>query len=573
MSEIDQSKSPSTRISSWVLLLAVAWFLLFSCSLARQTPRGDETEFWQCAVSVLKTGLPTCYASPDAPVRPGLWHPPTYIYSMAASLATFGIGFVQARLPGILAVLLTAWALMTFARDAGSNSALDARQSRLLGAIFLLCPLTCHYATLLDIDGTMLTCVTTATLLLLARVHIQSAGRLGCLLGCALAICFLVKTTTSLLLLPAIAISVWRQRGYRDSVICTGLAAVVGMAGLFCGMAAFSAATGMSPEMPISHNVGSLQGSQSDVKGVGGLSGLPYKLVYKVWMAKNAVLWLSPFLLLLAVPASLEIVRRGTGSEFAAVFFCWGTLLGYSFIQVTSYGFPKYAAPALPWLVWLAFRTVLWTIDGCRRASRPDLALGVAVSLTAAFAVSFGDPFLVVLKDSRSAMWDVVRGLAMHYALPCAAGALFVLVCSRFSRLAAPYWVLLFLIAAWAGTSVSLLAHQAGADYYTSYRYGDVGLEEVAARARPLLRPGDVPLVPRDVGLWLGHDYWPATPMVYAQRGTALLGDPRTTVLVYRPGELDDPARVPEFAPLLQKYFQTPTRIGTLMLVGRKPRP
>src|SRR5690242_21278329 len=102
--EEDIRMNPDKSIRALLIAAFAAAALVFAANAARYLPsplRFDETEFARQAGGILKHGTPFLYYPEDSRVRTrpffnytsayyGMWHPPVYLYSLAASARFFG---------------------------------------------------------------------------------------------------------------------------------------------------------------------------------------------------------------------------------------------------------------------------------------------------------------------------------------------------------------------------------------------------------------------------------------------------------------------------------------------------
>ncbi|MBI3890387.1 MAG: glycosyltransferase family 39 protein [Candidatus Wallbacteria bacterium] len=504
-----------------------------------------------------------------------MWHPPLYIYSTALCVRLFGDGPVQLRLVGLLSVLAAAGMLFLLARDTAPGAEEGKRRAHAAVALYLLSPLAVQMALLLDIDNSVLTAALLAFLLFFHRHAAEPSPATAFRTGLAFGACLLAKMTTPLLLPVAAAAGWCREAGPRRAtasvllVFATGATAFTALLGGYCLL------TGMPFDMPWKHNfLRHLPGAVAHTTSYGALSGPLFRAAYHAWMGKNAILWLSPFLLLLALPETLRIAREGSRSETTAAFLAWASLGGYIYVQVIVAGFPKYIGVTLPLMTWLAAPAAVGAARAVRESARAR-ALGVASAVSLAlFVLLFGDPFPQALLTYRGSERIVVTSILLGYGLPLAAGTALFLWIGRGASIAPRQCVALWLLTAWLGSSASLLARQCANNYESRYFYGQTGFEEVVARLKQLVRPGDTPLCLLDVAHYAGCDFLLATEGNYARpQLAAQLAEPRVSAVVYRVRELEDPARHPTLRPLFERYFEPPESYGSFGLMRRKGVP
>lgn len=220
--------------------------------------RFDETEWPAQAVGIVRHGVPellyseekvvyfspTMYYGFDA--HYGMWHPPIYLYSLAATAGLFGTGNVAMRatsLAWFLLSLVVVWKIAAILLGKGFPVLLRAVPI----ALILMTPLLMEGGLMLDIDNTSL-CF---AILLLLWLYLQdpdtvSPRRLG-LLALAFAFALASKLTTPYMLVASIAAyQVLRHQPIRGlvqaTVIGVGGSAVFGAAYLaYCALLRYPA--------------------------------------------------------------------------------------------------------------------------------------------------------------------------------------------------------------------------------------------------------------------------------------------------------------------------------------------
>src|SRR5947207_11412473 len=186
-------------------------FLLLSSFQASKPLHLDEMDFPAVAHATAHTGLPIYYRGEGAEHWSGLYHPPLYIYCLAAWFKIFGYGISQARMFGAACALLQGWIVICILRILFSKIVTRPIEP-FFWLIFLLNPYTLQTAAIPDIDSTiygpLLGLVIYSALRLCWRDG-QWRVEEPCLIeigsvGLILAITFWAKLTTVWLLLPAI---------------------------------------------------------------------------------------------------------------------------------------------------------------------------------------------------------------------------------------------------------------------------------------------------------------------------------------------------------------------------------
>src|SRR6478752_1836898 len=98
------------NLGSWLAkrvgLLSIAFFLLLSANQAWKPLHLDNMDFPAVAKATAETGLPIYYRGEENPKHLGLYHPPLYIYSLAAWYRLFGPTPTATRMFGALFAIL-----------------------------------------------------------------------------------------------------------------------------------------------------------------------------------------------------------------------------------------------------------------------------------------------------------------------------------------------------------------------------------------------------------------------------------------------------------------------------------
>jgi hypothetical protein len=220
--------------------------------------RFDETEWPPQAIGILKHGVPKLLYSEESvrwatsnmyygfDAHYGMWHPPTYLYSLAATAELFGTGTVAMRatsLAWLLLSLVVVWQITGLLLGKGAPLLVRAVPI----ALILMTPLLMQGGLYLDIDNTSLL----FALLVVVWLYLQdpdtvSPRRLG-LLALAFAFALASKLTTPYMLLASIGVyQLLRRQPIRAFVqpafIGIGGTAVFGIAYLaYCALLRYPA--------------------------------------------------------------------------------------------------------------------------------------------------------------------------------------------------------------------------------------------------------------------------------------------------------------------------------------------
>ncbi len=433
---------------------------------------GQPIDSWEwlnrCAGErIVAWGLPVVdYPVGDEPAAPParptllLIHPPSSAYLIASALRLLGDGDGPARVPGLLAVLVTAAVLATLVRRHGTPTIGWAPAAA--AALYLVHPAALHGALYLSFsEGTLLP----LTWILFLLAWFETLGRAlavrVAVLGLAFALALWAKITTSLALPAAAALVGLATEGLGTGMILGAGIGVLGAAA-FLGswwlyLAHLATLTGLAPGAlwmaPFSYLAGEAQ--------VFSIAGLALN-------AARTLLYLGPFLVLAAGVAIVRRLavdagqRRGTSSDIVAV-LAVGVSVVYLVLPGGTGSFPKYHLVILPLLAWLAVEEL--AREPIRRPALGLLLLGVGL-LHYAFVV--GDPLLLLNHDLRLAQLTggpahVLARLGVAAALSLLFPAVVVILLRR--------WRPAVLIAA-AASHLALVLVQAQAGYFTKHLYG-----------------------------------------------------------------------------------------------------
>ena len=273
--------------------------------------RFDEADFADQAQGTLRHGTPKILPAEDRLVQPhgylgygaryGLWHPPVYLYSLAASLALFGVGDWQLRMVGLLWFGVSLWLGTRLLRRApglaGPRSPPLAIGVAL--ALALLTPLLMEGSLAVDIDNTSLT----ASLLLWLWVYVRAPDQFTLRRSLVLALIFtgcLWSKLTSPFLLLAGTVLYQGLRGHWGRGVLQGITvAVLGTALFALTYRLYCWGTAYPPAFMFEFTYGPRR------YGYAAASSLPHLLQALRWH----VVWLSPAVTLLFGTVAVSRVR------------------------------------------------------------------------------------------------------------------------------------------------------------------------------------------------------------------------------------------------------------------------
>ncbi|MDQ3171532.1 MAG: glycosyltransferase family 39 protein [Acidobacteriota bacterium] len=331
-------------------LLACATFMLAATSAQyiNRPFRFDEAEFALIVRDgILRHGVPAIPAAERRvlPIKPavepaephlGMWHPPLYMYALAAAAMVTPADNWGLRAVGLIALLASvalAWRIARRLLPGVPRTAVA-----LAAAAPLLSPLVIESALLIDIDGTVL-----MPLLLLfferwLAWRDDLTPRRVALLSAIVAVSLTAKLTTPFIALAAAALHAMLDQGRVRRVGALVIAGAAGTAVFAAAYMTYCIATGYPAGFMFD-----LYGLRADEMG-GGRKLADFALSLR-WNTA----WISPLLILLIVlhggTRAWALIRRRE-SEPADLLWIFAAISAAAYIGVAAY-WGKYMAPAV----------------------------------------------------------------------------------------------------------------------------------------------------------------------------------------------------------------------------------
>lgn len=475
----------------------------------------DNVDFPVAAGAAARTGLPVYYRGEFTPALSGLFHPPLYIYSLAAWFRAFGEGPVQARAFGFVCALLLGWLWLEIWKTISGRR--NGGACVWFWPLFLLNPYTLQGASITDIDTTVYGPLLAGILLASLRMGWRDGNPRNDAvsphewagLAALMTLALWAKLTTVWAVLPAAALLLATRLGVRKALLGTAAAALSAVA-LFLGTyALYGWLTGLDVWYSVRFTIESflIRGTNASQGLAGRLSAYWSNLQF---MAPFHARWTGvlPWILAAAALAAAfrRAVREGSHRErtlSVLLVLALGVTLYYC-AHTPTYGLApfKYVYVFWPAVVLCvaeyterAFQTA--AAGGGAKARRLELAAAcIWLASAAATLLWIGDRLLY---ENRT-LWP--QSLALW--IPGAAAAVAVL----FSKRAWGAAALVAAVAASGGFSLGVAAAQAKAQYSTTYDYGQEGLAETACFLRAHTAPGDRLVCMKDVGYLAGRRYY-----------------------------------------------------------------
>lgn len=465
----------SRRNTLTIGFLGSALFLVFSIPGLNDLVIVDEAIFASTIRSVSQTGVAKYYAGESVGSKGGLWHPPTYIYYVAAWFSSFGASSVVARIATLMFSLLTVPVVgLLGAKIAIETGDTDPKISATAAVLlYVTAPLVIQNGTLVDIDGSMLALGVSLFLYWALdnfeptvdnwpRTFLGIVGWFACL------------TWIKFGMLPVLLLCFFIYTTYKEGLKRGVKAASGALAGIVIFILTWGVVSmifDLSFVEPFIHNFGSiLEGSRN--------ISTQKRLLMSAWGLYIELLWLSPFLLIIGVmalfrevPSGVAELRRQTIQSGSALLLSVSilTILQYAILAKVPYGFPKYLGIVTPLMSALggvvAARTMLL------RRSRKMWALSGGLVVVVALGIFLiRDPFLVSFNRGYGTVVRQSLGTLLSVA---GLGTIVYLILSNSGQaIGKQQLVTTVLIILLLGMNGGLLAQQATADYSTQYFYG-----------------------------------------------------------------------------------------------------
>lgn len=474
----------------------------------------DNMDFPAVAKAASETGVPIYYRGEENPRHSGLYHPPLYIYCLAAWFRLFGFGEAQARLFGLACLFLYGWIVLYGVRLLFGKP-LEKLAAPWFWILFLLNPYTLQSAAVLDIDTTVYGPLLAGLLAAALRIGWsdgaprQDAVRAADLGWVALltALALWAKLTTVMSALPAVLVLLAGSMGWRRALLSGGAALGSGLGLFLASYFLYGWATGQDVMYTFRFTAMSLSQRSSSGTAWQWLAAHGRTLLdMAVWQVEWSGLlpWVvAPVMALKAAGSGwLKDDRR---MRDAAVVLVWALFVtGFYCALLYTYGRSPFKYVFVSWGMVTACAAVACALAWERLSSLPAAFAGaVRVGAWLAFAACF----LASARWLRDRMvLEGAMSLTGHlaFALPAAAALAGLILWRR--RLAPA--LLCPAVLAHAGVMLGVALAMARAPYPTTYDYGQEGFDETVCFLRQHTAPGDAILSMKDVGFRAGRRYY-----------------------------------------------------------------
>ncbi len=446
--------------------------------------RYDEVDFAAQAGGIIEHGVPKVTRFGE--VHYGMWHPPLYLYSLAASRYALGPSNWGARSAGVI------W-------FAGIAVLIWRRAGPVPVCLALLSPLVAQGIFFLDIDNTSLAFALVLFGFIFSENPRSSALRTTVVLAGILLLAFWSKLTTPFVLLVAAFVfhALNRDWGGLRRIAMVG---IIATATFFATYFLYCLITGYPADFMFATTY---LGKRDMYMSAAGRS--PTQALHAVWWN---VIWFSPALSLLFALLAVDRVRaywkeRHVEAVDFWVLFALSVFGAYAVWAgvMGKYTFPAAVAASIALGLWLPqqLRTVRFT--------KPSL-LGIAAALLLVWHIALIPPLQVkepaaaagpamvatALRNPRNiALLVTIAGFALFAAITTRA-----LSGSQGARLATA-----LLVCATVANSVEAVKLMLSPDDRSPYRpFRERGFESAVQTLNRTLLPTDTIIAPKDVGFY-----------------------------------------------------------------------
>ncbi len=495
---------------------AVLLFLVLAAHQAAKPLHLDNMDFPAVAQATAHSGKPVYYRGEENRLHSGLYHPPLYIYTLAAWFRLFGFGPAQARIFGALCALLQGWlALRILSLLFGGER---VRQwSWLFWPLFLLNPYTLQGSAIADIDSTIYGPLLSLVLFSALRISWQD-GRWRQdeprlwepgLVALALTVALWAKVTTVLLLFPFLFLLFAPRLGWKRGAVLTLGVSAAGLGAFALTYWLYGVLTGL--------NVGyTFKFLRESMMGPGRLGSYPANLKTMLpFMVRwtGFLPWLSVAVLTVAAARRWwrDREQSGDGQAERPLYSFWLlTLCGASVVyycgQVMSFGGAPFKYTFVFWALLSCAPVILlawlWESDA-KAAGGFTVGAGAALWLAGLWTGA------AVLRDSLisgSLFFPRSASLWIPVAMALVGLLAWTREPSRLRKRGATLAIGGFVLH--AGLQAGVALYQSRVDYSTTYDYGQRGLQETAAYIASHTTDQDVISSMKDVGFLARRRYY-----------------------------------------------------------------
>lgn len=509
------------RFPATVGWLAVVLFLIVFAMGASKPLLLDNMEFPAMAEATAQTGLPVYYKGEQNPQCLGLYHPPLYIYLLAAWFKALGSAPAQARLFGAVCALAHGACVLLLVRQLFGRA--YARSiAPWFWVLFLLNAYTIQAASIADIDPTIYGPLILLFLWTVLRLswrngelrqdRIAPVEMLGATL--ALTACLWAKLTTIWLVLPFVFLMLIRRLGLAGAAKATAMLFVAGVSTFLATYWIYGWLTNLDVGYTFAFTWMSFR-----VRGASGGSGLSAWFADR-WhnfrlMAPFMVSWtgLAPWLACLT-SAGWAAWQGWRHKEYRlrhatlVLLLALGSIAYYC-AQVQSFGAAPFKYTLVYWGLAVAAVVMVVLPPGRSNEFPPSCHAAAWLGMWAAAAVFS----LRFIKDRTLTAMYGPEAIIWPWMVPA---AVFCLGLSLLWRgRTAGRAVLAASLALCGGVEMGMAVSQNAREYATTYDYGESGFADVVGYVRSHTDSGEVIVSMKDVGYAAKRKYFENYAAVY----------------------------------------------------------
>ncbi len=470
----DAHTSQKSTLPWFGFIGSVVLFVLLSLLHIRQAVAPDELWWLVAAKTFFSVGKPLYFTSSEYIQADS---PHLYLLSLWAAFNGLGVSEVVARLPGVIAGLLSILLIgISVVSFSSGNPIYRHRWAVFICFLYALSPIAVQGAVIIDIDNTVL--VPSLLFLCLAFFkYLQKKETLWAVLTTlAFMIALWTKLTTSILMLCMFIVFILLQKGNLKCKYIALCALLAGITAFVVSWYLYCVWNQIPFSQPFDYLLSSFIRKSSGLRGMQFTQNIAY---FTLWAGVFFM-----FLLMILLKRSANHLREKWEfrPEYGYLTAALVIIVGYSVVGGTTFGFPKYQSPAL------AFTYIATALLLLNDKSNGGLSFkAVFFIFMAAFILQFfivGDLIHTARHTLRKAAifspemygWEL-SNFIIRLCLPVVLYSGFAVYMYR-SRKGGHLLVTTLLLMLGANTSLTLL--QIKAPYQTGYSYGAEGTKETA---------------------------------------------------------------------------------------------
>lgn len=521
-------------VSKNVTLLALSFFILLCIIQAGKPLHLDNADFPSVGKATAISGLPIYYRGEQSPQFSGLYHPPLYIYTLAAWYNLFGFSPTTTRILGALcAILQGALALMIFRCLFGPE--IKKQMAPLFWLLFLLNPYTLAISSIADIDSTIYGPILLAIIYSVLKCRWRDGteirdpipARRIILTGLLFALGLWAKLTTILLLIPMIYLLLATPRRWLSAAKTTAIMVGTGVLVFLSTYSLYGWIFNLDIKYTFNFLLFSLthRGATGSAGGIlGRLQGNLNNLLFNVPFTLGWTGLLTWLLLLglVGVFAYAAYQRKSLKLfhflllalllPLANIFYYWCQVMPFGY-SPQKYHFVFWSLLHLPLAVMAAGIRPGELLTDAKievvRDKAESLCLFAAFMLAMACGLAFVKDEPILRQMSSLQLSSLL--LSSSFFIPlliCLVAGLFLAILKTRVKLRAYQALAALLILCNAGLLSGIAWAQAKRPYTTTYNYGQRGITDAVAYLRSHTSKDDIISSMKDVGLMSERKYF-----------------------------------------------------------------